>query len=121
MTKTYPGNTPELYELFISGKQLQYQQTPWSEWRDIPIWNSKPNDIYRVGNSSYIFRVKPKDVITKVYMHYNHMEQLVQDGTFYLRQPDNIMFDNPKGMNEHLEFTFINGKLTSVEMKGPVK
>ena len=64
MTKTYQGNTPELYELFISGKQLQYQQTPWSEWRDIPIWNSKPNDIYRVGNSSYIFRVKPKDVIT---------------------------------------------------------
>ena len=65
MTKTYQGNTPELYELFISGKQLQYQQAPGSEWRDIPIWNNKSNDIYRVGNSSYMFRVKPKDVITK--------------------------------------------------------
>ena len=119
MTKTYNGNTPELYELFLEGEQLQYQQKPWSEWKDIPIWNNKPHDIYRVSNSSYMFRVKPKDVITKVYMHYNHMEQLVQDGTFYLRQPDNIMFDSPKGMNEHLEFTFTNGKLTKVEMKGP--
>ena len=121
MTKTYEGNTPELYELFIKKEQLQFQKAPWMEWIDIPIWNGKPNDIYRVGNSSYMFRVKPKDVITKVYMHYNHMEELVQNGTFYLRQPDNIMFDNPRGMNNHLEFTFTNGKLTKVEMKGPTK
>ena len=54
-------------------------------------------------------------------MHYNHMEELIKDGTFYLRNSDNIMFDNPKGMNEHLEFTFTNGKLTKVEMKGSTK
>ena len=117
MEKTYQGNTPELYELFLKGEQLQYQQKRWKNWLNIPVWNGKPNDIYRVGNPNYLFRVKPQDVITKVYMHYNHMEELVQDGAFYLRQPDNIMFDNPKGMNEHLEFTFTNGKLTKVEMK----
>ena len=117
MTKTYNGNTPELYELFLEGEQLQYQQKPWSEWRDIPIWNNKPHDIYRVSNSSYMFRVKPQDVITKVYMHYNDMEKLVQSGAFYLKVPDNMMFDNPRGMNKHLEYTFTNGKLTNVEMK----
>ena len=120
MTNIYKGNTPELYELFLKGEQLQYQQNSEGKWRDIPEYNGKPNDVYRVGNSNYNFRVKPKDVITKVYMHYNHMEQLVQDGTFYLRETDNIMFDNPKGMNEHLEFTFTNGKLTKVEMKDAV-
>ena len=116
MEKTYRGNTPELYELFISGKQLQYQQNSEGKWRDIPEYNGKPNDVYRVGNPNYNFRVKPKDVITKVYMHYNSMEELVQNGAFY-RQPENIMFDNPRGMNNHLEFTFTNGKLTKVEMK----
>jgi hypothetical protein len=121
MTKTYQGNTPKLYELFISGKQLQYSHLNQSDWIDLPVYNGEPDDVHRVADTYRTFRVKPKDVITKVYMHYNHMEQLVQDGTFYLRQPDNIMFDSPKGMNEHLEFTFINGKLTSVEMKGPVK
>ena len=121
MTKTYQGNTPELYALFIGGKQLQFQKAPWLDWADIPVWDGEPNDVYRVGNSSYIFRVKPKDVITKVYMHYNHMEKLVQDGTFYLRESDNIMFASQEGMNEHLEFTFTNGKLTKVEMKGPTK
>ena len=117
MEKTYQGNTPELYELFLKGEQLQYQQKRWKNWLNIPVWNGKPNDIYRVGNPNYLFRVKPQDVITKVYMHYNHMEELVQDGTFYLRQPDNIMFDNPRGMNNHLEFTFTNGKLTKVETR----
>lgn len=117
MEKTYQGNTPELYELFIRGEQLQFQKAPWLEWENIPVWNSEPNDIYRVANSCYMFRVKPKDVITRVYMHYNSMEELVQDNKFYLRKSENIMFDNPKGMNKHLEFTFTNGKLTKVEMK----
>ena len=117
MTNIYKGNTPELYELFLKGEQLQYQQNSEGKWRDIPEYNGKPNDVYRVGNSNYNFRVKPKDVITKVYMHYNHMEELVQDNAFYLRHSDNMMFDNPKGMNNHLEFTFTNGKLTKVEMK----
>ena len=121
MERIYQGNTPELYELFIRGEQLQFRKAPWTDWEDIPVWDNNPNDVYRVSNSSYVFRVKPKEIITKVYMHYNHMEELVQDSTFYLKSSDNIMFDNPKGMNEHLEFTFTNGKLTKVEMKGPTK
>ena len=121
MKKTYQGNTPELYELFVSGEQLQFQKAPWLEWKDIPIWNGEPNDIYRVSNNLYTFREKPQEVVTKVYMHYNSMEEMVQNNDFYMKIPINYMFDKPIGMNEHLEFTFINGKLTSVEMKGPVK
>ena len=117
MEKTYPGNTPELYKLFISGKQLQYSQFGQSDWIDIPIYNGDLDDIYRVAGTYHTFRVKPKDVITKVYMHYNSMEEMVQNNDFYVKVPTNCMFDKPTGMNEHLEFTFTNGKLTKVEMK----
>ena len=116
MSKMYQGNTPELYELFISGKQLQFQKAPWCSWEDIPIYNGKANDIYRVSNTSYMFRVKE---VVKMYMHYDSIEEMVQDGDFYQKTPNNIMFDSNKAMDEHLEFTFTNGKLTKVEMKGP--
>ena len=117
MTKIYKGNTPELYELFISGKQLQYNRFSQNNWVDIPVYKGKPEDIYRVSCEFHSFRVKPKDVITKVYMHYDDMEEKVQSGSFCRGIHKNMMFDNPKGMNEHLEFTFTNGKLTKVEMK----
>jgi hypothetical protein len=117
MMKTYKGNTPELYELFLKHELLQYQKAPWEDWRDIPVWNGKPNDVYRVSNSSYLFRLKPKEIITKVYMHYNDMEEMVQENNFRLKTPNNMMFDNNNTMNKHLEFTFTNGKLTKVEMK----
>ena len=117
MSKVYQGNTPELYELYINKEQLQFQKALWKDWQDIPVWNGKPNDIYRVSNSNYRFRVKPKDVITKAYMHYDDIEMLVQDGNFDYKVPGNCLFGNNKDMDEHLEFTFTNGKLTKVEMK----
>ena len=121
MEKTYKGNTPELYELFIKGKQIQYNPFNLGDWVDLPIYNGKPNDIYRVSGEYHTFRVKPKDVITKVYMHYDDMEEKVQSGNFYAKTPINVMFDSNYGMEEHLEFTFTNGKLTKVEMKGPTR
>ena len=121
MTKIYKGNTPELYELFIKGEQIQYQSSGEGTWKNIPKYNGKPNDVYRVAGDYHNFRVKPKDVITKVYMHYDRMEKLVQEGTFYGRTNNQMIFDNPKGMNNHLEFTFTNGKLTKVKMKGPTR
>ena len=117
MTKIYNGNTPELYKLFVEGKQLQFRHHKNSNWVDIPKYNGESNDIYRVGNNFYQFREKPQDVITKVYMHYDDMEERVQSGIFNESMPTNLMFKNNKSMDEHLEFTFTNGKLTKVEMK----
>ena len=50
-------------------------KSTYRDWEDIPVWDNNPNDVYRVSDSSYVFRVKPKEIITKVYMHYNHMEE----------------------------------------------
>ena len=116
MTNIYKGNTPELYKLFLEGKQLQYQAYPECPWLNIPKYNGKPDDIHRVSNEEYYFR---EAVITKVYTHYDGMEEMVKNGNFYARYPNNMLFDNNAGMDEHLEFTFTNGKLTKVEMKGP--
>ena len=117
MEKNYQGNTPNLYCLILQGKQQQYKHFGKGDWQNIPIYNGNPDDIYRVCNTGHVFRVKPEDVITKVYMHYDHMEELVQKEQFYLQPSTNLMFDSPKGMEKHLEFTFTNGKLTKVEMK----
>lgn len=116
MEKTYKGGDVTLIQMYLEGKELQYRTPSTDSWVDITYKYKKPLDIYRVSNNLYTFREKPQ-VITKVYMHYDSMEELVQNGTFYLRQPENIMFTNPKGMSNYLEFTFTNGKLTKVEMK----
>jgi hypothetical protein len=117
MQNVFTGNTPELYELFIKKEQLQYKHCGKGPWVDLPIYNGKSNDIYRVGGTYHLFRVKPKEIITKVYMHYDNMEEMVQENNFYGKTSQNMMFDNNKKMNKHLEFTFTNGKLTKVEMK----
>ena len=116
MANIYKGNTPELYKLFISGKQLQFQKTFFAKWEDMPVYNGEADDIYRVSNTNYFFRVK--DVV-KMYMHYDLIEAAVQNNNFDCNSPDNIMYNSNRAMSEHLEFTFTNGKLTSVELKGP--
>lgn len=117
MEKVYSGNTPGLYELFLKGEQLQYKHCNEGNWVDIPKYKGKPDDIYRVAGEYHLFRVKPEEVITKAYMHYNTMEELIQKGDFHGRHPYNYLWGNNRDMVKHLEFTFTNGKLTKVEMK----
>ena len=121
MSTTYKGGDVGLIEMYLEGVDLQFRINPTSVWQDLTYKYKEPLDIYRVSNTKYDFRVKPKDIITKVYMHYNDMENKIQKGEWKHKYPNNCMFDNPRGMGKHLEFTFTNGKLTSVEMKEPTK
>jgi hypothetical protein len=113
----YEGSDIALVSLFISGESIQYAKYEGDTFQDIPKYNGEPDDIYRVSNKGYTFRVKPTTIITKAYMHYGGIEELVQEGNFEFRSIDNCLFERNCGMGEHLEFTFVNGKLTKVEMK----
>jgi hypothetical protein len=114
----YKGSDIALVSLFIAGEQLQYAMYEGDTFQDIPKYNGEPDDIYRVSNKVYTFRVKPTQTITKAYMHYFNIEELVQKGNFQFRGIDNCLFEDNCNMDEHLEMTFTDGKLTKVEMKG---
>ena len=117
MSIIYKGGDSDLIFEYLSGSQIQFRKNNDDNWEDLTMTYKEASDVYRVSNVNYQFRVKPEEVITKVYMHYNSLESLVQKGDFYRKIPSNMMFDTPNNMQKHLEFTFTNGKLTSVEMK----
>jgi hypothetical protein len=49
-------------------------------------------------------------------MHYDGIEELVAENFWHTKDvPQEMYFDN-NNMSNHLEFTFTDGKLTSVEM-----
>lgn len=63
------------------------------------------------------YRIKPQPVIKKMYMHYDGIEEAVGKNFWHTNVvPQQMYFDN-NNMSNHLEFTFIDDKLTSVEIK----
>ncbi len=114
----YLGSDIALVSLFIAGEQLQFAKYEGDTFQDIPYYNGEPDDIYRVSNKRYMFRVKPTQTITKAYMHYDSIEELVQEGNFQFKGIDNCLFENNIRMKEHLEMTFLDGKLVEVAIKG---
>jgi hypothetical protein len=117
----YNGGNIKLIELYLSGEPIEFTRDypdSTARYETVTPHNGKPNDIYRVSNTLYTFRVKSEPVITKAYMHYDGIEEAIQDGNFNMKDPNNMLFDNNFSMNEHLEMTFEDGKLVKVEMKG---
>jgi len=114
MSKVYQGHTTELYELFLKGTELQYKKAPWYDWDNIPVYNGRANDIYRVANPNYEFRVKPTEVIVKKYTFYDRIERYVTNSEDLNKMAKQFWYDKPKPMEEMLEWTFTDGKLTSI-------
>jgi hypothetical protein len=79
------------------------------------VWHVTRNPLWDKNRQ---YRVKPQPKVTKVYMHYDGIEELVQSGRFNYQDPQNLLYDNNYKMSNHLEMTFEDGKLTKVEMKG---
>ena len=66
---------------------------------------------------SYIaYRIKPQPVIKKMYMHYDSIERYVKDIKYDGANVPQQMWAEERAMGNHLEFTFTDGKLTSVEI-----
>lgn len=92
---------------WADGHEIEFLTPGYSDWAvtEHPSWN--PNKKYRV---------KPQPVIKKMYMHYDSIEHYVQEGFCNgMNIPQQMYLDNTT-MSNHLEFTFIDGKLTSVKL-----
>jgi hypothetical protein len=98
----------ELIIAWANGAEIEVRSDDRDTWADIkePRWFK-----------CLQYRIKPQPVITKAYMHYDGIEEAVQDGNFNMKDPNNMLFNNNYSMNDHLEMTFEDGKLVKVEMK----
>jgi hypothetical protein len=103
-----PHKHAELIKAWADGAEIESRYDSTFPWRvcSPPQWYNDQE-----------YRIKPQPVITKAYMHYDGIEELIQKGDFSFKNQEHVLFDNNHHMMKHLEFTFTDNKLTSVEMK----
>jgi hypothetical protein len=106
-----PHRHAECIKAWADGAQIQVYLNSAGGWTD----DTEP-DWY----PDYRYRIKPQPVITKAYMHYDHIEELVKQGGFNGRQHLSLFYNN-RNMAKHLELTFTDNKLTKVELKDATK
>jgi hypothetical protein len=103
-----PHKHAECIKAWADGAEIEYRHELCHEWRnaDNPTWNL------------YIhYRIKPQPVIKKMYMHYDAIEEAVGENFWHGIRVPQQMYENNSAMSKHIEFTFTDGKLTSVEIK----
>ena len=103
-----PHKHAECIKAWADGAEIEYRNELCHEWRtaDNPTWNL------------YIhYRIKPQPVIKKMYMHYDGIEEAMGEDFCHGSPVPQQMYVDNNNMSNHLEFTFTDGKLTSVEIK----
>jgi len=92
---------------WANGAEIEFRHEECHAWKtaDSPTWNSHIK-----------YRIKPQPVIKKMYMHYDCIERTVATELFDGLQVPQQMYAKNQAMSDHLEFTFTDGKLTSVKI-----
>jgi hypothetical protein len=100
-----PHKHADLIKAWADGAKIQVFITSSGEWANAnPSWD--PNSCYRV---------KPEPVVKKAYMHYDNIQRLVT-GRFDGKAVNQFLHEDSCGMSNHLEFTFVDGELVSVNI-----
>jgi homogentisate 1,2-dioxygenase len=108
MQMNKPHKHAECIIAWANGAEIEYRYVSCDEWRtaDNPTW------------SLYIhYRIKPQPVIKKMYMHYDGIEEAMGEDFCHGSPVPQQMYVDNNNMSNHLEFTFTDGKLTSVKIK----
>lgn len=104
-------NKPHLHAeeiiAWANGAEIEVRYDSTFEWMAVkaPMWHEDKQ-----------YRIKPQPVIKKMYMHYDAIERHVKDDKYDFREVPQTMYSSNSDMSDHLEFTFTDGKLTSVEI-----
>jgi hypothetical protein len=103
-----PHKHAELIKAWADGAEIERKCDMTGQWDLIknPAWCV-----------AFEYRIKPQPKIVKAYMHYDGLEELIEEENFNTKDIPHMLFDNNYNMQEHLELTFTNNKLTKVEMK----
>jgi hypothetical protein len=103
-----PHKHAECIKAWADGAEIEFRHGECYEWETIdnPTWN-----LYNQ------YRIKPQPMIKKMYMHYDAIEVAVGENFWHAFAVPQQMYENNSSMSNHIEFTFVDGKLTSVEIK----
>lgn len=97
----------------------------WADGAQIEYFEAGANNWFYVETPSWDlfthYRIKPQPVIKKMYMHYGNIEYRAKYDKYDGVDVPQAMYASNKDMLKHLEFTFTDDKLTSVEIKGATK
>lgn len=116
MKAIYNGNTPTLYEFFLKGKELEYRPSKRDPWRKMPVYTGEPNDIYRVSNTKFEFRL---DTTVRKYTFCDRIERCLEKGyNLNNMRPQQWYLHDECMTGKHLEWVFVDNKLTAVNIIG---
>jgi hypothetical protein len=103
-----PHKHAECIKAWADGAEIEVRSDDKDTWetKTMPTWFN-----------CLEYRIKPQPKIIKAYMHYDGLEELIKEGGFNCKDIPHMLFDNNFNMQEHLELTFTDNKLTKVEMK----
>jgi homogentisate 1,2-dioxygenase len=103
-----PHKHAECIIAWANGAEIEYRRELSDAWRtvDDPTWY-----LYMQ------YRIKPQPVIKKMYMHYDSIKRMVSEGNYDRLDVLQQMYSDNNAMSDHIEFTFTDNELTSVEIK----
>jgi hypothetical protein len=104
-----PHKHATFIKAWADGAEIEYYSKELGCWQEI-------GDRCTSWNQYTQYRIKPKPVIKKMYMHYDSIEGRVHNQVWDGMQVPQQMFFTNSAMSDHIEFTFTDGKLTSVKM-----
>jgi len=104
-----PHKHAELIKAWADGAKIERKCVYTDQWEliDSPGWVEE-----------YSYRIKHQPVTIKKYTFYDRIERFITNNEdLNLMQPQ-FWYDNPKTNLKRLEWTFTDGKLTSITMIG---
>jgi hypothetical protein len=105
-----PHKHAECIKAWADGAEIEYRRDPIEVWKtaDCPQWS-----LYTE------YRIKSQPVIVKKYTYYDRIEKYVNMGIDLNEMTPQVWYDGASPtMGGMLEWTFTDGKLTSVTMIG---
>jgi hypothetical protein len=90
----------------------------WADGAEIETWMKSDNAWQTVCNPIWAnnreYRIKPQPVIVKKYTFYDRIERCVINGDDLNKMVAQAWYNKSDPMEEMLEWTFTDGKLTSI-------
>jgi len=112
-TNTLPRLVPhkhaECIKAWADGAEIEVRSDGYDTWESIemPTWFN-----------CLEYRIKPQPVIVKQYTFFDRIEKYVRTKQDLNNMTPQVWYDEPATREEMLEWTFTDGKLTSITILG---
>jgi hypothetical protein len=107
--RSVPHKHAECIKAWADGAEIEVRSDDYDTWESIemPTWFN-----------CLEYRIKPQPVITKKYTFYDRIEKYVSQGKSLNTMSPQMWYSEHEGFANMLEWTFTDGKLTSITILG---